>query len=330
MRIIQNMSPKISVICTAFNAGPHMKDTLEGIISQTYKNWELLVMDGGSTDGTVEMIKNYCTRDPRVKIYSESDEGPLHAFEKGLARAVGDYLIFICGQDFFTDPNWFSDAVKVLDGDKQISLVWALGRGIMESGENMGTNSSYAHFIEGRGKFKTVSIFVSKFFEIMKDLLFANRERKKFLFRKIFSKSAPLRMRSITAGFAESKLPQKEDWFFYWLKTGLMFPDQCLVVSKSVYMECAPRYELGSKRVNSFGDFIFNFNTRGYMAYCIPKYVGYGLLHASSSGNRAARELYIEAEKYLDGVHAFGEKHLGKTMVFRDREGNVVSERKVM
>lgn len=324
------MSKKISVICTAFNAGPHMKDTLKGVISQTYKDWELLVMDGGSKDGTVEMVKEYSARDPRVKLHSEPDEGALHAYEKGLAIAAGDFLVFTCGQDFFSDSQWFSDAIKVLNTDKQVSLVWALGRGITEDGKDVGTNASYAHFVERRGKFKTAAILVGKSLDIAKDLIFADRDRRKFLLRKIFSKSAPLRVQSITAtGLMEGNPPQKEDWFFYWLKTGLMFPDQCIMVSKKAYVECASRYKLGSRRVNSFGDFIFNFNTHGYLAYCIPKYVGYGLLHASSSGNRAARELYIEAEKYLDMVQAFREKHVGKTIVFKDRTGNKVSERKI-
>jgi glycosyltransferase involved in cell wall biosynthesis len=323
--------PKLSVICTAFNAGPRMKDTLEGIIAQTYKDWELLVMDGASKDGTVELIKSYCARDPRIKIFSEPDEGPLHAYEKGLARAAGDYLIFTCGQDYFSDSDWFSTALEILEKDKQIALVWALGRGITEDGREIGTNAAYKHFVEGRGRTKSFGVFISKCIEVAGVLLFGSWEKKKFLLQKIFSKSAGLRIRSITApGFAEGKFPQKEDWFFYWLKTGLTFPDQCLVVSKKVYLECAPRYEMGSKRVNSFGDFIFNFQTKGYLPYFVPRYVGYGLLHAGSSGNRAAGELQHEDERYLEMIRVFREKSAGKTITFRDRDSKPVSERKII
>lgn len=287
-------------------------------------------MDGGSKDGTVAMVESYIANDPRIKIYSEPDEGALHALEKGLTRATGDYLILACGQDYFSDPNWFSVAMKVLEEDKQVSLVWALGRGITEEGKDIGTNASYAHFIDGRGKLEVLWIFIIKCLDIAKNLLFAGWEKKKFTLRKIFSKAAPLRVHSITtSGFTKEKFPQKEDWFFYWLKTGLVFPDQCLVVSKKVYVECAPRYNIGSKRLNSFGDFVFNFNTKGYMAYFIPAYVGYGLLHASSSGNRAARGIYLEAEKYFSMIQAFKKNNLGKMITFRDRDGNFVSERKV-
>ncbi len=231
------MNPKLSVLCVTFNAGPRMEDTLEGVVFQTYQNWELLVMDGGSKDGTVEMVKEYGRRDPRIKIYSEPDEGPLHACEKGLAIAKGDYLIFICGQDFFTDENWFSEAVDVLERDRNVSLVWALGFGVTEDGKKVATNASYSHFVEGRGWLGALGVFASKALEVVKTVLFGDRERRKFLLRKIFSGTAPFRMRSIIApGFRRGKLPQKEDWFFYWLKTGLVFPDQAIVVSKNVYV----------------------------------------------------------------------------------------------
>jgi glycosyltransferase involved in cell wall biosynthesis len=324
----QNMNHKISIICPTFNVGPRMRDTLDGILAQTYLDWELLVMDGGSNDETVDLVKSYSAKDSRIKIYSEPDEGTLHACEKGLALASGDFLIIACGQDYFTDPNWFSIAIKVLEGDEQISLVWALGRGITEEGRDVGTNASYSHFIEGRGRWKSFRVFLNKSLVIAKVLLFSSWQNKKFIISKIFSSTASLRIHSITAsGFPQNQFPQKEDWFFYWLKTGLVFPDQCLVVSMRVYLECAPRYKMGSKRANSFNDFIFNFNVKGYLAYFVPAYVGYGLLHATSSGHRAAKEIHLESEKYFNAISSFRKNKSGQTFTFLDRNGNAVSKR---
>ena len=90
-------SPKISIITACFNSIHTIRETLESVRSQDYPHWEHLVIDGGSTDGTVEVLKEY----PHLQWISEKDEGHYHAMNKGVARATGDVVNILNADDCF-------------------------------------------------------------------------------------------------------------------------------------------------------------------------------------------------------------------------------------
>lgn len=93
-------NPKISIITIAFNNAGDIKDTLESVISQDYANKEYIVIDGASTDGTVEIIEQY--RDHIAYYVSEPDRGISDAFNKGIQAATGDYIVMINAGDMLT------------------------------------------------------------------------------------------------------------------------------------------------------------------------------------------------------------------------------------
>jgi glycosyltransferase involved in cell wall biosynthesis len=89
--------PKISVVTPSFNSHSTIRDTIESVLKQDYPNWEHIVMDGGSKDGTVEILKSY----PHLIWVSEKDEGHYHAMNKGIGRATGEVLVILNADDWF-------------------------------------------------------------------------------------------------------------------------------------------------------------------------------------------------------------------------------------
>ncbi len=92
-----NNRPLISFITVVFNSAQYLEATLLSIIDQTFREIEIIIIDGGSTDGTVDIIKKYETR--LAYWISEPDKGLYDAMNKGLAKATGDYVCFINSGD---------------------------------------------------------------------------------------------------------------------------------------------------------------------------------------------------------------------------------------
>ncbi len=112
---IGNELPLITVITVVFNGEKYLKETIKSVINQTYPNVEFIVIDGGSTDGTVDILKEYGNEiDYWV---SEPDKGIYNAWNKGLEQANGDWICFLGADDFFWD-------IKVLENfAKQLVLI---------------------------------------------------------------------------------------------------------------------------------------------------------------------------------------------------------------
>lgn len=102
-------SPKISIITVAYNAAPTIRQTIESVLNQSYASLEYLIIDGGSSDGTLEIIQAY--QDRIDAVVSEPDRGLYEAMNKGLARASGDYVYFLNADDCLIHPDILSDVL---------------------------------------------------------------------------------------------------------------------------------------------------------------------------------------------------------------------------
>ncbi len=97
---------KISIITSTFNSADTVKDTFDSILAQTFKDIEYLVVDGCSTDGTIDIIKEYEQRfQGRMKWISEKDSGVYDAMNKGIGMATGDIIGFLNSDDFYTSND---------------------------------------------------------------------------------------------------------------------------------------------------------------------------------------------------------------------------------
>jgi len=116
---------KLSIITICYNIKDEIERTCESIVNQTNQNFEWIVVDGGSTDGTIEVLNKY--KDRMDAFISEPDSGIYNAMNKGIKKAHGEFLNFMNGGDTFADSNvvadflnYDTDGVDVLYGNMNI------------------------------------------------------------------------------------------------------------------------------------------------------------------------------------------------------------------
>lgn len=91
---------KFSVIVPVYNAGKYVDNCINSVIGQTYDNFELLLIDDGSTDNSPEICDNWAKKDPRIKVIHKQNGGVSSARNEGIRQACGDNIIFIDADDF--------------------------------------------------------------------------------------------------------------------------------------------------------------------------------------------------------------------------------------
>jgi glycosyltransferase involved in cell wall biosynthesis len=105
-----NTRPLISIITVVYNGKKHLEQTIQSVLNQTYTNFEYIIIDGGSTDGTVDIIKKY---ENQINYWiSEPDNGIYDAMNKGLAQAKGDYIGLLNSDDFYE-----SNALEIITNE---------------------------------------------------------------------------------------------------------------------------------------------------------------------------------------------------------------------
>ena len=112
------LKPKFSIITITYNAASVIKPTLDSVISQTYTNYEYILVDGGSKDDTVAIGKASGIK--FAHIISERDKGIYDAMNKGIALATGDYLCFLNAGDAFYTPETLQTIVNAISNEKEL------------------------------------------------------------------------------------------------------------------------------------------------------------------------------------------------------------------
>ena len=131
--------PLVSIITPSFNQASFLEETITSVLAQDYPRIEYIIVDGGSTDGSVDVIQKYADR----LAYWESvkDKGQTDAINKGFNRASGDILAWINSDDTY-NPTAVGEAVKFLIEHPEIAMVYADCDFINEHGEVIGKFAS--------------------------------------------------------------------------------------------------------------------------------------------------------------------------------------------
>jgi glycosyltransferase involved in cell wall biosynthesis len=113
--------PLISIITVCLNSAEFIEQTIQSVISQKYPNKEYIIIDGGSTDGTVEIIKKYQSH--LAYWHSKPDRGLAHAFNLGFEHTQGEWIIYLNADDFFLDDSVLEKMVPHLLSQNQTDAV---------------------------------------------------------------------------------------------------------------------------------------------------------------------------------------------------------------
>jgi hypothetical protein len=125
--------PKISIVIPSYNKAKYIGETLKSIVSQNYLNLEVIIQDGGSNDGTVEIIKQFAKKySTIIKWTSEKDNGQAEAINKGLKKATGEILTYINADDIYEKGALKMVGKYFTEGP---STLWLAGKGSVINAE---------------------------------------------------------------------------------------------------------------------------------------------------------------------------------------------------
>lgn len=128
-------SPKISIVIPSFNKAEYIERTLSSIFIQHYPNLEIIIMDGGSRDGTLKIIKKYADEYPQIIRYqSKKDKGQWDAINRGFRMAKGKIMAYINADDEYL-PGAFSEIEKMYRAN--VDSLWFAGRGRVIDGNGL-------------------------------------------------------------------------------------------------------------------------------------------------------------------------------------------------
>ena len=131
--------PLVSIIVPNYNHKPYLKHRIESIINQTFQDFEILIFDDASQDGSLELLNTYKTH-PKVShfiVNSKNSGSPFVQWRKGIELAQGDY-IWIAETDDFAEPTFLAETVKVLKNKQEVSLVYTDSKIVNDKDEPIG------------------------------------------------------------------------------------------------------------------------------------------------------------------------------------------------
>lgn len=109
---------KFTIITVCYNAEKYIEDTIDSVLTQTYENFEYIIKDGQSSDGTMDMVHRLTDGDNRVMIIQGKDQGIYDAMNIAVLQSSGEYILFLNAGDAFVDNLVLSKAVEYMTAQK--------------------------------------------------------------------------------------------------------------------------------------------------------------------------------------------------------------------
>jgi glycosyltransferase involved in cell wall biosynthesis len=144
------MTPKVSVVMSVYNDESYIREAVESILNQSFKDFELIIINDGSTDRTREILSSYT--DERIRLFDQENRGLTISLNRGLSLSNGSYIARMDGDDI-SEPERFAEEVRFLEQNKKIGLV-----------------GTYAYRIDEQGRIVSLSKYKTTTEEIREDL----------------------------------------------------------------------------------------------------------------------------------------------------------------
>lgn len=97
--------PLVSILVPVYNAEPFLRECIDSIVNQTYRNLQIILIDDGSTDGSWAILQDYATQDKRIEIHHQSNHGVATTRNRLIEKANGDYVLFVDSDDWIEDET---------------------------------------------------------------------------------------------------------------------------------------------------------------------------------------------------------------------------------
>lgn len=118
------MNPKISIVIPIYNTAKYLPSCLDSVLSQTYKNLEIILVDDGSTDNSGKIADDYAKKDPRIKVIHQKNAGQSTARNAGIKKATGEYISFIDSDDSIA-PTFYEEHLAKITRNTSITVCGA-------------------------------------------------------------------------------------------------------------------------------------------------------------------------------------------------------------
>lgn len=117
----------ISVIIPAYNASRFIKETIDSVLQQSYSEFELIIVNDGSTDDTLQLVKEMQTNDARIKLFDKENEGVCKARNDGYKISKGEFILFLDADDVL-DQSMFDKCISIFQTSESIKAIYTKGQ----------------------------------------------------------------------------------------------------------------------------------------------------------------------------------------------------------
>lgn len=139
---------KFTVVTPSYNQAQFLKRTLDSITAQSYREYEHILFDPGSTDGSIKLIHDYCQKSPQARALIGVDKSQTDAINRGFNAATGEILCWLNSDDQYCDANVFRDVQNVFANEPEADIVYGRGRYVDPDGKEL--RKAFVHKDAGR------------------------------------------------------------------------------------------------------------------------------------------------------------------------------------
>jgi len=127
----------ISICMITYNREKYLKEAINSVLSQSFFNWELIIVDNGSEDDSVKLIRSYCNNDSRIKLYLNNDNRISYSRNLALGKCSGKYIAVLDSDDVWSNKNKLQEQFNFFESNPSYVLVGGQGVSINENGTEM-------------------------------------------------------------------------------------------------------------------------------------------------------------------------------------------------